>query len=83
MVIYFQLPRPLQLLQQQKFPSWWEKSERGEGNGWQEQGRLGKLHLSCVWMCKCNNIRGVGHWLGCSCIEVGNSDDVWAFVLKL
>jgi len=48
------------------------KSEQGEGNGWQEQGRDGKLHLSCVWMCECNNIVGVDHLRGCSLfVEVG------------
>jgi hypothetical protein len=57
--------------------------EQAEGDGRQEQGWLGKLHLSCVWMCQCNPISVVGHFLGCSCtVEVGNADEVWAFVLK-
>ena len=40
---------------------------------------------SCICLvCECNNIPFVGHLLGCSCcVEVGNCDEVWAFVFCL
>jgi hypothetical protein len=62
------------------------KLEQADRNSRQEQGRPRKLHLSCVWMCECNPLSVVGHFLGSSCsvqVEVGNGDEVRAFVFKL